>query len=252
MAASGLLMVGVYPIAGRVGALSQVRPDRWSNRSAVPRLAGPALLLGLLPWVPWRAGLILAAFCGVGVLDDLHRLSARDKSLLLALPTGLAAWLTGDLWTACGCFVVATAFNLLDHADGLAGTVALVSLAMAGGHLGFAGAGACAGFLLHNYPPARAYLGDGGSHLLGAAVVLAWEPQGLTPTILGSAVPLIDVGYVSLRRLIHGRAPWIGGTDHTGHELLRAGLAPRVLPPAYGAVAGLAIVLGRSLGAWRF
>ena len=116
---------------------------------------------------------------------------------------------------------------------------------MAGGVSGMSGAGACAGFLIYNWPPARAFLGDGGSLMLGTLLVLSWYPHGRLAMIAGLAVPLIDAGFVVLRRVRSGRPPWLGGTDHTGHVLLRAGVRPSWLPVFYAGVAVAFAVLGR-------
>jgi UDP-GlcNAc:undecaprenyl-phosphate GlcNAc-1-phosphate transferase len=72
--------------------------------------------------------------------------------------------------------------------------------------------------------------------MLGAGLVLAWSDSGITMTMLWCAVPLVDAVIVTLRRLKRGQRPWIGGKDHSGHILLRAGFPPRLLPLAYGLV----------------
>lgn len=244
---SSLGMLLMYPLAKKLGAISPVRADRWHTHLEVPRLAGPALLLAVLPWTDAKNAAVLAAFCAVGVLDDVKRLSAGVKILCLALPSALAFWATGSVWQAGMCFIVSTAMNLLDHADGLAGSVSLASLAVAGGPMGWAGAGACGGFLVHNFPPARAFMGDGGSHLLGVLAVLSWGHQGFAAVVLGSALPLADTLFVTLRRLREGRRPWIGGTDHSGHTLLRFGIHPRLMPLLYGGLAAACAWFGKHL-----
>lgn len=88
-------------------------------------------------------------------------------------------------------------------------------------------AGALAGFLVFNLPPARIFLGDAGSLLLGGllsagAWVFASGSGRLSdwlalPLIL--AYPLFDITFVTLTRLARRQAPWIGGRDHTTHRL---------------------------------
>jgi UDP-GlcNAc:undecaprenyl-phosphate GlcNAc-1-phosphate transferase len=152
--------------------------------------------------------------------------------------------MAGSIWLAVVYWWVVNAMNLLDHADGLAGSAASGSLAVAGGITGFAGVGACIGFLVHNFPPARAFLGDGGSMLLGALMVSTWSTHGPPSLALGVAVPMADLTFVALRRVLGGRKPWVGGTDHTGHILLRAGVPPRLLPLLYAGLAALVALLG--------
>lgn len=248
LGALGLSLIGMllmYPLARKIGAISVVRSDRWHVNPAVPRLAGPALLAAALPWADARQWIVLMAFCAVGVLDDMKRLSAAAKIIWLIPASLLAYWATGSVWQAAMCFVVATAVNLLDHADGLAGGTSLASLALSGTPLGWAGAGACSGFLFHNFPPARLFMGDGGSHLLGALVVLSWGKQGIAAVLLGAAVPLADSLFVTLRRLRAGQSPWTGGTDHSGHCLLRRGIPAPALVLLYAGIAAAAAWIGR-------
>ncbi|WP_245436709.1 MraY family glycosyltransferase [Mesorhizobium tamadayense] len=113
---------------------------------------------------------------------------------------------------------------MLDHADGLAAGTAAAAFFGLGGDIGMAGAGACMGFLCFNYPPACVFMGDSGSLLLGAAIMLLASERGLGSSLALIAVPLIDALFVIIRRLREGRRPWVGGTDHLGHTLLRIGV----------------------------
>lgn len=239
------LMPGLMVLARRWGAVSRVREDRWHRSGVIPRFAGPALLVALLPWLSMSDVAILSGFCAVGCLDDLRPLPAKTKALLLLLPSVAAAWVTGALWLAPGLWLMANALNFLDHADGLAGATAAAALLATGTPAGLAGGGAALAFLAYNAPPARAFLGDGGSLLLGAAMMLLWQPAGLGSTLAWCALPLADAVAVTLRRLYQGRAPWIGGVDHSGHALLRAGVPPWLLPPLY---AGVTVAAGWLLG----
>jgi UDP-GlcNAc:undecaprenyl-phosphate GlcNAc-1-phosphate transferase len=227
------------PLAFATGAVANVRVDRWHASGHIPRLAGPALLLAVMPWLQLDFLLVLTAFCAVGALDDVRPLGVGAKAMLLLVPSVAAAWLTGEPWVAAACWITANSVNMLDHADGAAASACAGSLLLASGSLGLAGAGASAGFLTQNWPPARVFLGDGGSLMLGALLVLAWSDEGLVAWLFGSAVPLLDSAFVVLRRLRNGHKPWIGGTDHSGHELLRRGVRPGALPLLYGSTAML-------------
>lgn len=188
---------------------------------------------------------VLGGFCAVGVLDDVAPLTAGRKALLLLVPCAAAAWVIGEPWVLVACWIASNAMNLLDYADGLASSVAGCSLLAAGGTVGWAGAGACAGFLLHNLPPAKAFLGDGGSLMLGAALVMAWLPQGGPLMAAGVLIPVADAGFVIARRVLRGDRPWRGGIDHLGHTLLRAGLPQRALIGAYATLTLVAAVGAR-------
>lgn len=224
-------------IAPTIGAVARVHRDRWHKSGDVPRFAGPALLLAMGLWVPPTHMAVLSLICLIGVVDDVRTLPPLVKGTALLVVAAIAGWMTGVIWVSVAVWFVANAVNLLDHADGVAAAALAAAFVGAGGEAGLAGAGACLGFLILNYPPARAFMGDGGSLLLGAAIVLATFEKGPLSTIAWAAIPLMDAGFVVVRRLASGRKPWIGGTDHTGHELLACGVPPRLLPVLYAAAA---------------
>ncbi|MDX8455998.1 undecaprenyl/decaprenyl-phosphate alpha-N-acetylglucosaminyl 1-phosphate transferase [Mesorhizobium sp. VK9D] len=235
-------------LAVRTGAVSKVKSDRWHTSGEVPRLAGPAILIAMSPWFPVDHVLLLAAFCLIGALDDVRSLSAGAKAAALAAAAVLAGIVTGLWWVPVFIWIACNAVNMLDHADGLAASAVAAAFLGVGGDPGLAGAGACAGFLCFNYPPARVFMGDSGSLLLGAAIVLCASGKGLGASLAWTAVPLIDAMFVIIRRLLQGRQPWVGGTDHLGHTLLRASVKPSALPALY-AVTALAI--GLVFSAWH-
>ena len=186
-----------------------------------------------------------ATALAVGLADDLRPLPAWAKLagqagagvVLAAL--GVRAALPGPevvAWAATIAWVVvaANALNLFDNFDGAAGGAALVAgLALSlwwglgGGPtaLGAALAGAAAGFLVWNAPPARIFMGDAGSHFLGAALAgLTLLDAGragtagaapaalaiLVPVVL-LAVPLFDTALVAVERRRHHRPLSVGG-----------------------------------------
>jgi UDP-GlcNAc:undecaprenyl-phosphate GlcNAc-1-phosphate transferase len=159
---------------------------------------------------------------------------------------------------------VANSTNLLDNMDGSAAGVSAVAaifiyLVATGGAspdpaLGLATAivaGAALGFLLHNFPPARIFMGDAGSLLLGFVVAGlavrlprpadAGPAQALATTVFVVGAPLFDTGLVWVTRR-NARRPFLqGGRDHTTHRLMALGLSPR---RTLGVVYGVAAVLG--------
>lgn len=242
-----LTAVLVFPsiaIARRSGALALVTGNRWHTSGAIPRLGGPAILFALFPWFELQLWLVLAAFCLIGVWDDHRPLRPAHKGLLLLIPSALAAWVTGVAWVGAACWLASNALNMLDHADGIATSSCLGSLIVLGGDIGPSAAGASAGFLVHNWPPAKSFLGDGGSLMLGALLVLAWSPHGVFATLAGIAIPVLDMAFVLIRRFRERRKPWLGGTDHSGHALLRAGTPRMALPLLYGCAAAVFATIG--------
>jgi UDP-GlcNAc:undecaprenyl-phosphate/decaprenyl-phosphate GlcNAc-1-phosphate transferase len=151
------------------------------------------------------------------------------------------------------------AFNFLDGSDGLAaGTSAVIAIAyilLPGTALTAAGyafasslLGACIGFLVFNFPPAKIFMGDSGSTLLGFSIAFlgldfvatksATEMNTrnvfltFTPLLfpmLVAAIPLIDAMLVVLNRLRNGRSPFNGDREHFYDHLLAAGWTPKWL-----------------------
>ena len=134
--------------------------------------------------------------------------------MALVVPTRIGG-VAGGVLVAVVAVVLMNGVNFLDGLDTLAsgtaavGCVAFAVLLHGGGRdIGVAVAAALAGFLLYNRPPARVYLGDGGSYLLGAALALllasAWGP-GTRPALgVASlaivAVPVGEVAFAVVRR----------------------------------------------------
>ena len=199
----------------------------------------------------------------LGVIDDRHALRARPKLLIQALVCAVAVWF-GDLaidslraWPVLAyglawgwLVVVSNAFNLLDHADGMAGGCAVVSAAvllsgsLTGGDaelalLWISLIGVLVGYLWWNRPPARIYMGDAGSLPLGFLIgvgtlsVTFWpQAQGGSPLALAipfliTAIPLFDTTVVVVKRLRRGAPIMQGDRNHISHRLGRLGLSPR-------------------------
>lgn len=220
---------------------------------ALQLLTHPALHARILAF-----GFGAALVGGVGLIDDWRglgiapRVVAQAAAAVLLWSGGIRLHTTGfapiDLSITVAVVVLVTnSINLMDNMDGMAaGTVAIASLccyvmAKWGGELLIAPlaltvAGACIGFLRYNFPPARIFLGDAGSLLLGFSVAALLIEVGLPsdPLItrvlargLVIAVPLFDTLLVVLSRRRGGRPVLKGGTDHLSHRLLRSGLTPK-------------------------
>lgn len=199
----------------------------------------------------------------VGLADDVRPLGPRTKlaaqALIAAAVVPLAdlgidslkpwPWLSyGIAWA--WLVLVSNAYNLLDHADGLCGSVAAVSAlvlfsgaVLSGdlelGRMCLVLAAAIAGFLAWNWPPARIYMGDAGSlaigFLIGAGTlsVTFWpsgesgSPLAILSPVLITALPLFDTASVVVKRLRRHRPIMQGDRNHISHRLARLGLTPR-------------------------
>jgi len=168
----------------------------------------------------------------------------------------LAGWALAPAWpfwlsvalTYLWVIGITNAVNLLDNMDGLAaGIAAIAALTVAvlaavaaswpEAAPALAVAGAAAGFLAFNHPPARVFMGDGGSLFLGFAVAaLAMGQPGAgasgTAAVLAvpaalMAVPILDTTLVTVKRIAGGRPITQGGRDHSSHRLVFLGLSER-------------------------
>lgn len=207
-------------------------------------LAGAALLhvVGLVddkkhlgPWVKLVAQFAVAS--GVVLLADIRMLT------LLGEP---ASTLGSIFWIV----LVTNSFNFLDNVDGLAaGVGAICGCALLGSAAGsgqvFVGGwlclliGACAGFLVHNFPPAKVYMGDAGSMVIGyflavLSIMTTYYHGGPSGRFFGLfvplvvlAVPLYDTISVITLRLRDRKNPMVGDTRHFSHRLIRRGMSPR-------------------------
>jgi UDP-GlcNAc:undecaprenyl-phosphate GlcNAc-1-phosphate transferase len=206
--------------------------------------------------LPWLASFAIAMFL-VGLLDDVVDLRPGKK---LVLELGAICILGGwgpqldffpyqPLNVALTIFWLITAtnaFNLIDGVDGLAagvGIVAAMSIAaVAGLHqhegtllVGLALAGALAGFLVFNFPPASVFMGDEGALAVGLVLgVLSIQashhgegslPARIAMPLLALMVPLLDTVTVTVTRLATGNPISRRGLDHSHHRLTRLGLS---------------------------
>lgn len=163
-------------------------------------------------------------------------------------------WLT-SVMSVLWIVALINSFNMLDNMDGLSGGVAVISTSMlavmlltSSGQGGqpqiFVAAmllmlvGALLGFLWHNWPPAKIFMGDAGSYFIGfwiaVATLLATYAgyQGTTPhavvaPLVVMAIPLYDMFSVILIRLREGRSPFEGDKRHFSHRLVDLGMTKK-------------------------
>lgn len=251
--------------ARRFGVIDRPAPSKF-HRHPTPYLGGLALAGGLfvgallaeasLALVSMLAG--AAALAAIGLIDDLRTVRPALK-LGVEIAAGLLLWVAGiraglfgvgpvDLaLTVIWVVVVVNAVNLLDNMDGLLAGVASIAaltialLGAASGQYLVAGlamtlAGAGLGFLPHNFPPAKIFMGDTGSLMIGlllAALTLKLGivgqagPLWLIAAVLLLGVPIFDTSLAVTARLLGRRPIYVGGTDHSSHRLAALGLSSR-------------------------
>ena len=258
------LAVNATPLLGGLAVLAPVLV------LCVLGITGGTALLGTIIPETTRQFVVLGigavGICALGVLDDIRTLRARVK-LVGQVAVAVFVCLTGhhvrglqlpfmgnlELGQTWGFIIsvlwivgLINAFNLIDGVDGLAAGIALIATVA----LGVLGAstgntfivlncavltGALAAFLGYNSHPARIFLGDTGSMLLGymlSTVTLMGTYKSQAAAIV--AAPLLALGFpifetfVSiLRRFIRGMPLFAGDNRHTHHRLLRAGYSQR-------------------------
>ena len=278
-------------LAHRVGMVDHPREERF-HADPTPYLGGLAVAGGLVLIAGIAAGaegqILVLLLCGVvlgamGFLDDWRSIHPLAKVGVEA-SCGLALWLVGVragffgvpaldlLLTVVWVIAITNAVNLLDNMDGLSsGVVAIAAItffaiaAQRGDYLvgsfALAVAGASLGFLRHNFPPARIFLGDTGSLMLGfflAGLALKLDLVGPTGPVralivlLIVGVPLFDTVLVVIARTRGHRPVYLGGTDHSSHRLSMWGLSPRdVALVTYAAqVVCCGIALGLTHASW--
>ena len=232
-------------LARRAGIVDHPGPLKPQQR-AVPYLGGLAVGAGVAVGTALGAPALLllppAAAMLLGLADDRLDLPVSLRlvaEVAIGAGVALAAHAGGPLLAVVAVVATVAAVNgvnLIDGMDGLAGGVAGMAAVgfavLAGGHaqvLAAALAGALAGFLAYNRPPARIYLGDAGSYLLGTVLaellVLAWRTGGAAApaALVLLAYPAGELGSAVLRRWRAHRPLFEGDRDHTYDRLAKAG-----------------------------
>ncbi len=233
-------------------------PPGWLPRVLAVHVSGAASR------VPRAVGLLACAMVlhVVGLIDDRRNLGPLPKLAAQLAVCLVAAWVlevrvltvagpavsiaASTLWLAA----ITNAFNFLDNMDGLsAGVAAICSAALLAaaasiGQLFVAGwlcllLGALAGFLPRNFPPARIFMGDAGSMVVGfllaaASCLTTYVRPGQTYYLYGVfvpvvllAVPMYDMISVVTLRLRDRRSPMVGDRRHFSHRLVRRGMSVR-------------------------
>jgi len=248
--------------------------DRASHKGSTPFFGGIAIFTGIICSLLFWADIeniqyilvsILIVFI-VGIIDDLRQITAFKKLIGQIIATliliflgdiqidsmhgvlgvyDLPIWI-GTLFTVFVVIVITNGFNLIDGIDGLAGGIGLVSSFSFGvialimeqadiALIAFTLMGALFGFLKYNVFPARIFMGDTGSLVVGMILsILAINciqyglvtetfklpNKGPLLAISFLAIPLFDSLRVFVIRSIKGNGPLVAGRDHIHHAFL--------------------------------
>lgn len=199
---------------------------------------------------------LAAALCATLVAGVMARTVTNPFGGLLSL-TG---WNTSGIPVLAAALSIAwivflmNAANFLDGVDGLAASVGTIGFLTIGAasllpHVNepsvalpaVAAAGATAGIVFHNFPPANIYLGTAGAWFIGfllAVLSLQGSSKIATLAVVG-AIPLLDALSVILGRLARGTSPFRGDTTHLHHRLAARGWSPRRIVVAYVALSAI-------------
>jgi UDP-GlcNAc:undecaprenyl-phosphate/decaprenyl-phosphate GlcNAc-1-phosphate transferase len=292
-----VLTPAVGRVARVLGVVDEPLEKRRIHLAAVPRLGGLALFLGIfIPSLAFLEldgvyrGILLGAAVAttVGMVDDFRglpwwgKLGGQIAAATIPVYYGvdidrftfpvlgihtLPEWLAAIL-AVIWIVAIMNMVNLLDGLDGLAAGVCAISgttfaiIALSLGRpdaavLSAIVAGACFGFLRHNFYPARIFMGDSGALLLGF-VLAAVSIQGLLKTaatvalfipLFALAVPILDTSFVVARRLKHREKLYLPDQAHLHHRFLRRGFSQR---QAVLYLYGWCVILGGAALATRF
>lgn len=200
----------------------------------------------------------------LGLIDDIYNLNAKFK-LFIQVAIATLVYLLGvqinELPIAGGIDLgifsypitllwivgISNAVNFIDGVDGLAGsvvtvnaiTLAIIAVAMTPSSpisalIGFILAGSMLAFLTFNFNPAKIFMGDSGALFSGfllAAISITGVMKAATLAIIVPfvvlAVPIMDITYASLRRILKGKSPFVADSEHIHHKLLHAGFSQK-------------------------
>ena len=200
----------------------------------------------------------------LGLVDDVYNLNAKFKLFIqIAIVTIVyllgvkidtiinpfggvfhLGWLSYPI-TLLWIVGICNAVNFIDGVDGLAGsvitvnsiTLAIVAVSMTPSNsisalIAFILAGSMLAFLAYNFNPAKIFMGDSGALFAGfllASLSITGVMKTATLAIflpfVVLAVPIMDITFSSLRRILKGTSPFVADAEHIHHKLLKAGFS---------------------------
>lgn len=279
------LLLALLLQSGWAWRLAIDRPNARSlHDKVVPRSGGWGivvtffLVVGISCPSLWRLLLALLLLVGVSFLDDrdglpvLIRFAAQFIALLIVLVGNTTGLSSGTVIVCALAWLWSTnLFNFMDGADGMAGAMTVIGFASFAAASGIfnvnltticvVAAGSAAGFLFHNRPPAKIFLGDVGSIPLGflaaAAGYMGWR-DGRWPFWFPFVVfsPFVaDASVTLFKRIIRREKVWEAHREHYYQRLIQSGFSHAqttcIWAAAMIAAGLLALVLLRSNLNWQ-
>ncbi|MEZ6111402.1 MAG: MraY family glycosyltransferase [Pirellulaceae bacterium] len=222
----------------------------WDRADSLWTLLGAGTVLMIVGLMDDRRGLPWQLRLGIQFFVAAACVIGRGWQLTAFIDSTLITWTLSVLWIV----MLVNSFNMLDNMDGLSGGVATIASLMLAAvllmnpdpetrqpQLFVAGlllvlAGSTCGFLWHNRPPARIFMGDAGSYFLGFTIAIATmlatfsgyhssRPHTVLAPLCVMAVPLYDTVTVLWIRLSQGKSPFHADKNHFSHRLVELGLS---------------------------
>ncbi len=162
---------------------------------------------------------------------------------------------------------IMNSINMLDNMDGITSTTSVFILLIMLGYMQMMSLSSSyefilmlgvlaslVGFLFYNWHPSKMFMGDTGSQFLGVflaalSIKFLWNSKGLDGSIIQSRqialvllsfmLPIIDTTVVSINRIRRGQSPFVGGKDHTTHNLSYLGLSDSQVGFVFAGVAAI-------------
>jgi UDP-GlcNAc:undecaprenyl-phosphate/decaprenyl-phosphate GlcNAc-1-phosphate transferase len=249
----------LWLIKGNVAKILDYPNSRSLHSEPTPRTGGVGLMLGILAaWIFFAADLPPSIWVGVFLLalislaDDIFNLPVWSRLLVQGLvAAGISVMLLSDAYgwvvmfsVMVGVIWMSNLYNFMDGSDGLAGGMALIGFGyyglaalLAGSSdyalINFSISAAAMAFLIHNFYPARIFMGDVGAIPLGFLAaglgLLGWI-DGLWSMWLPLLVfsPFIADSTVTLiKRCLRGEKIWLAHCEHYYQRAVQSGLGHR-------------------------
>ena len=205
--------------------------------------------------------LCMLVLFALGLRDDKERLGPFLKLAVQFAVAITAAWfaeirveffieskIITSVLSAVWIVLIINVFNFLDNMDGASAGIAVITssilfsaAALSGqvfvGGLALVFVGTLLGFLVFNFPPAKIFMGDAGSLVVGFMVAVltlrttyyhegeSGQWYAVFMPLVVMAVPLYDFVSVTVLRLSQGKSPFVGDTQHFSHRLKKRGLS---------------------------
>lgn len=244
----------------------KIRDDRW-HKSQVGKYGGVGIWLSFLitcfifsDYSHFKIILFFgsASFC-LGLLDDIFDIKPQIKMLFVIIMALVSFYLGFRFMPSMPVYItlpltilwfsgIINAVNLIDNLDGLSSGISIISLLVISLFLftikdfetmsvSITLIGACLGFIIFNFPPAKIFMGDSGSFFLGTCLSflclkLTSEPANsvfatfLIPVLI-MIIPIFDTTFVSINRYLKNIPISTGGLDHPSHTLVKLGFSNR-------------------------